>query len=83
MATPLHMKRMARERLNLEKANDDYFVYFEDDNLLRFHAYVMGPSETLYAHKFVKLRIEIPERYPWASNPISIFSLAQRTRRWD
>ena len=76
MATPLHMKRMARERLNLEKPNDDYFVYFEDDNLLRFHAYVMGPSETLYAHKFVKLRIEIPERYPWASIPILMLSTA-------
>lgn len=67
MAAPLHMKRMARERVNLDKPNNDYFVYFEDDNLLSFHAYVMGPSETLYSHKFIKLKIEIPQKYPWVS----------------
>lgn len=70
MATPLHMKRMARERVNLQKPNDDYFVFFENDNLLSFHAYVMGPSETLYSHKFIKLKIEIPESYPLVSIPI-------------
>ena len=58
------MKRMARERVNLEKPNDDYFVRFEDENLLRFHAYVIGPADTLYAHKFVKLRFDIPNEYP-------------------
>ena len=61
---PLRMKRMSRERVNLEKPNDDYFVRFEDDNLLRFHAYVIGPADTLYAHKFVKLRFDIPIDYP-------------------
>lgn len=64
MTTPLRMKRMARERENLEKPNDDYFVHFENDNLLSFYAYVIGPSDTLYGHKFVKLRFDIPERYP-------------------
>jgi ubiquitin-conjugating enzyme E2 Z len=64
MATPLRMKRMTRERVNLEKPNDDYFVHFENDNLLSFYAYVMGPADTLYAHKFVKLKIDIPQRYP-------------------
>ncbi|MCJ1261063.1 hypothetical protein MMC22_000927 [Lobaria immixta] len=64
MAMPLRMKRMVRERVNLEKPNDDYFVRFEDDNLLRFHAYVIGPADSLYAHKFVKLRFDIPDGYP-------------------
>ena len=64
MAVPLRMKRMARERVTLENPNDDYFVRFEDDNLLRFYAYVIGPSDTLYAHKFVKLRFDIPDGYP-------------------
>lgn len=58
------MKRMARERVNLEKPNDDYFVHFENDNLTSFHAYVIGTSETLYAHKFIKLRFDIPDKYP-------------------
>ncbi|MCJ1479414.1 hypothetical protein MMC13_008099 [Lambiella insularis] len=64
MAVPLRMKRIARERPNLEKPNDDYFVQFKDDNLFSFHAYVIGPSDSLYAHKFVKLRFDIPLDYP-------------------
>lgn len=71
MATPLHMKRMARERVNLEKPNDDYFVHFENDNLTSFHAYVIGTSETLYAHKFIKLRFDIPDKYPLVSIPVT------------
>lgn len=64
MAAPLRMKRMARERVNLEKPNDDYFVRFVGDDLLNFYAYVFGPADTLYAHKLVKLKLEIPDRYP-------------------
>lgn len=80
MAVSLHMKRMARERVNqLDKSNDDYFVYFEDDSLLSFHAYVMGPSETLYAHKFVKLKIEIPQRYPLVNK--TLMNLLRSARR--
>ncbi len=64
MATPLPIKRMSRERVELEKDNSDYFVHFGDDNLLKFEAYIVGPDDTLYQHKFVKLRFEIPDRYP-------------------
>jgi ubiquitin-conjugating enzyme E2 Z len=65
MVMPLRMKRMVRERQNLEKPNEDYFVNFENDaNLFSFYAYVIGPADTLYEHKFVKLKFDIPERYP-------------------
>lgn len=70
MATSLHVKRMARERVELEKENPDYFVHFKDDNLLDFEAYVVGPDDSLYQHKFVKLRFEIPEKYPFVSNSL-------------
>lgn len=58
------MKRMVRERVNLEKPNDDYFCLLDDADLFSFHAYVIGPADTLYAYKFVKLRFDIPEKYP-------------------
>ncbi|RYP41320.1 hypothetical protein DL769_011586 [Monosporascus sp. CRB-8-3] len=64
MTTPLHIKRMTRERENLEKDNPDYFVHFQDNDLLNFEAYVLGPDDTLYQHKLVKLCFKIPERYP-------------------
>ncbi|RYP11093.1 hypothetical protein DL764_000251 [Monosporascus ibericus] len=67
MTTPLHIKRMTRERGNLEKENPDYFVHFQDNDLLNFEAYILGPDDTLYQHKLVKLRFKIPERYPLVS----------------
>ncbi|KAJ1325521.1 ubiquitin-conjugating enzyme E2 Z [Microdochium nivale] len=63
--TTLAAKRMAKERRELEKPNDDYFVKFKtDDDLLHFDAYVVGPADTPYQHKLALLRFEIPTRYP-------------------
>lgn len=67
MATTVAMKRMARERKTLEKPNDDYVVLFNDDNLMQFEAYIIGPADTLYSHKFIKLKVVIPDDYPWVS----------------
>ena len=65
MAMPLRMKRMVKEREVLEKPNDDYFVHFEDDNLFSFYAFVIGPADTLCAHKYLKLKFDVPQRYPF------------------
>lgn len=65
MATLLAVKRMARERKELETPNPDYFVFFQDDDdLLHFDAYILGPEDTLYAHKLVKVHFDIPHNYP-------------------
>lgn len=64
MATGLAVKRMAKERKELEKDNPDYFVVFKDDDLLKFDAYVVGPDDSLYRHKLVKLHFDIPREYP-------------------
>lgn len=64
MATGLAIKRMAKERKELEKDNPDYFVVFKDDDLLKFDAYVVGPDDSLYRHKLIKLHFEIPRDYP-------------------
>ncbi|KXJ90544.1 ubiquitin-conjugating enzyme/RWD-like protein [Microdochium bolleyi] len=63
--TTLAARRMAKERRELEKPNEDYFVKFKDnDDLLHFDAYVIGPADTPYQYKLALLRFEIPERYP-------------------
>lgn len=79
MATLSCMKRMPRERKNLETPNNDYFACFKDDNLLGFYAYVIGPVGTLYEHKFVKLRFEIPHEYPFVCNVFLTSGIALST----
>lgn len=69
MVAPLAAKRMAKERQDLEQASTqekdpDYFVIFQDDNLLEFDAYVIAP-DTIYRYRLVKLHFEIPQEYPW------------------
>ncbi|KAI0467179.1 UBC-like protein [Xylaria cf. heliscus] len=56
--------RMMAERAGLEEENTDYKVFFKDDNLLDFEAFVYGPDDSLYRHKLVKLRFVIPPEYP-------------------
>ncbi|KAI3319691.1 UBC-like protein [Xylariaceae sp. AK1471] len=58
------IKRVMSERAGLEEENPDYKVFFQDDNLLSFDAYVAGPDDSLYRHKLLKLHFEIPELYP-------------------
>lgn len=65
----LAMKRMARERQMLEKENEDYFAFFRDDDLLSFDAYVVGPDDSVYKHKLVKLHFDIPSNYPMVRAP--------------
>lgn len=68
MAAALAIKRMAKERQDLEKASNqdkdqDYFVFFQDDNLLQFDAYVIAP-DTIYRYRLLKLHFDIPAEYP-------------------
>lgn len=65
MVSPLAVKRMAKEREELEKASSqekspDYFVIFKDENNFQFDAYIIAP-DTIYRHRLVKLHFEIPQ----------------------
>lgn len=72
MTTPVCIKRMRKERETLEKSgNGEYCVHFEDENLLNFIAYVAGPEDSLYRHKFIKLKFEIPQNYPLVPPKVS------------
>ena len=66
MALPLSLKRITRERQNLEKPNPDYYVRFKDESLLSFDAYIFGPDDSLYSNKLVKVHFDIPSDYPFS-----------------
>lgn len=72
MATPINVKRMTREKGHLCLSSPDYFAHIHDSDLLHFSTYVVGPADTLYAHKFVKINFTIPSNYPF-SPPICHF----------
>ena len=59
------MKRMRRERERFDKTpTTEYCVQFQDEDLLNFTALISGPEDSLYRHKFIKLRFQIPSDYP-------------------
>lgn len=64
MAFSIQMKRLAREIPDLRKTNPNYFVSANDGDLTSFHAYIVGPDDSCYAGKLVKLKIEVPVDYP-------------------
>jgi len=58
------IKRLAKERERLPKDTADFWCNFKDDDLQHFEAYVVGPADSIYAYKLIKLKFDIPDRYP-------------------
>lgn len=48
----------------MPKENVDFWIGFKDENLRQFSAYVIGPEDSVYRHKLVKLKFDVPEQYP-------------------
>ncbi len=64
-------KRLLKELQKLyiqqnEKAliDNDYIIYFEEDNINNVSALIKAPYDSVYRHKFVKLVFKIPDNYP-------------------
>jgi ubiquitin-conjugating enzyme E2 Z len=58
------MKRLAAERKRFPTESSDFFVRWNDADLREFEAYLVGPEGSLYRHKFIKLKFNIPNDYP-------------------
>lgn len=58
------IKRLALEITDLRKENPNYFVSADNGDLTSFHAYIVGPDDSCYMGKLVKLKIEIPPDWP-------------------
>lgn len=65
MASSARSKRLAREIPELREKNRNYFVNIKDEDLTKFEAYIVGPDDSCYAGKLVKLKIEVPPSYPY------------------
>ena len=64
-------KRLLKELSDLEKKqnstsllDNDYLIYYDDNNLNKIYAIIKAPYESVYRHKFIRLNISIPENYP-------------------
>ena len=59
------MKRLAKERERFAKDDSEFWVHWKDDNLRKFEAYIIGPDDSVYKHKLLKLQFDIPDQYPF------------------
>lgn len=66
-------KRLLREIRNLivqqnqrELLDNDYLIYFDDNNINIIHAIIKAPFDSIYKHKFVRLDFKIPDNYPYS-----------------
>lgn len=65
-------KRLLKELQNLilqqnskPLLENDYLIYFDDENVNIIYAIIKGPYESVYRHKFIRLDIFIPKEYPF------------------
>jgi ubiquitin-protein ligase len=54
------------EQNNKDLLDNDFLIYFNEDDISKVHAIVKGPYESVYRHKFIRLDFEIPEDYPFS-----------------
>ena len=64
-------KRLIRELQQLYKQqsekpllDNDYLIYFDENNINEVYAIIKAPYESVYRHKFIRLNIKIPSNYP-------------------
>jgi ubiquitin-protein ligase len=71
-------KRLLKELQNLivqqnskPLLENDYLIYFDDENINIIYAIIKGPYESVYRHKFIRLDIFIPKEYPYQPPSVS------------
>lgn len=64
MAASLCMKRLTKERERFPSDSGEFWVNWKDSNLRHFNAYIVGPEDSVYYCKLIKLRFDIPDTYP-------------------
>lgn len=64
MAASFCMKRLTKERERFTIDDSEFWVNWKDDSLRKFEAYIIGAEDSVYKHKLIKLRFDIPDNYP-------------------
>ena len=66
----IDMKRI--KELNLE--NQGIFIEFDEDNIMKAKALIIGPKDTLYENAFLLFSITFPNNYPFSPPDIKYHS---------
>lgn len=62
-----NIRRISQElaALNMTELNDVFMLDYDDEDLSTLHAVIKAPVDSLYAFRFIRLTIQIPEDYPF------------------
>lgn len=61
------LPRLKNELKRAQDQDDDTYVLdYDESDLTSFHAVIRAPVDSLYAHTFIRLKIAIPDDYPYS-----------------
>ena len=66
-------------KLELEK--NGIFIEFNEDNIMKARALIIGPRDTIYENAYLLFNIEFPKNYPF-SPPIVHYISQNNIRYW-
>lgn len=56
--------RIIKEITNLLSEQNNYKIYYNDENIYKIFAYIKAPVDSLYRHCFIKVEITLNDDYP-------------------
>lgn len=61
----LRLERFKLQKETQRGGQQRYFVFFNDNDVHQFHAYIVGPDTGVYRFKLVKLHVKLPDQFPY------------------
>ena len=58
------LQRLQIQQNSKQLLDNDYLVYFDDNNINKVYTIIKAPYDSVYRHKFIRLNFNIPENYP-------------------
>jgi ubiquitin-protein ligase len=54
--------------------DNDFLIYFDEEDITRVYAIIKAPYESVYRHKFIRLNFDIPEDYPFSPPKVTFIN---------
>lgn len=58
------IKRLILQQLQKPLIENDYIIYYDENDINLVHAIIKAPYDSVYRHKFIRLDLKISENYP-------------------
>jgi ubiquitin-protein ligase len=58
------IRQLYVEQSQKELIQNDYLIYYDENDVNRVFAIIKGPYDSVYRHKFIRLNLKIPDNYP-------------------